>query len=313
MRREQFQDTNSNPAESEGSRSFSEHTESEDESPEECIEQMLNALTGLATSPLKRSFSRGTAAARVFLLNDATNSTGRALRQLRTDLVTVLVSLLLCEQRNTIGKELTNLGVLLQRVYEGLAQFQGQSFVKDVKNQLKPDAPPVNVVHLYLGYIASDPAAVLAAVLLSVHLLRKSPNWVPQPHEDYCLLVLRQAVIVEINSALDDPLRRISSPIMIAVALLSAYEAHYGSIQGWHIHVAGLVRMIQVRGGLAEIGRQSIYEELWFLWQIRNTSSIAKCEDYWVTVSRTSALRHPRANLEVFYAEDLKGKQTGQA
>lgn len=108
---------------------------------------------------------------------------------------------------------------------------------------------------------------------------------------------------------IDDP----SSSVMIAVALLSAYEAHYGSIQGWHTQVAGLVRMIQMRGGLAETGRQSVYEELWFLWQIRNISSIAQCEDCWVTVSRTSALRHPHANLEVFNAVDLKGKQTGQS
>lgn len=54
-----------------------------------------------------------------------------------------------------------------------------------------------------------------------------------------------------------------------------------GSTENFHVHMRGLVQMINLRGGLSRLNEtQKLFEE-YIVWQETNVSAIMQCEPYW--------------------------------
>lgn len=68
------------------------------------------------------------------------------------------------------------------------------------------------------------------------------------------LLRLRYQAVQSINQLLHDPNKPLDDGIVGAVAKMASYEAMFGSIENYHLHMRGLMRIIAQRGGLASLG-----------------------------------------------------------
>ncbi|KAK4980927.1 hypothetical protein LTR28_011979 [Elasticomyces elasticus] len=74
------------------------------------------------------------------------------------------------------------------------------------------------------------------------------------------LLGLKGKAIEAINEALADPVRSTSDSSIGAVATLASYEAMCGNVDVFQMHVAGLQKMVRLRGGLASLGLDGLLE-----------------------------------------------------
>ncbi|KAL9028876.1 MAG: hypothetical protein Q9196_002815 [Gyalolechia fulgens] len=69
------------------------------------------------------------------------------------------------------------------------------------------------------------------------------------------LYQLKEDAIASINRALRDPNLALSDQVIGAVAKLAAYEAGFAEDEGqYHIHMRGLTKMVELRGGLKCLG-----------------------------------------------------------
>ncbi|KAI4176631.1 MAG: hypothetical protein LQ343_000922 [Gyalolechia ehrenbergii] len=68
------------------------------------------------------------------------------------------------------------------------------------------------------------------------------------------LYQLKEEAIAAINRALRDPKLAISDQVIAAVAKIAAYEAGFaGDEEQYHIHMRGLTKMVELRGGLESL------------------------------------------------------------
>lgn len=98
-----------------------------------------------------------------------------------------------------------------------------------------------------------------------------------------------------INTAIGVPQRSTSDQLIIAVMLLAAYEALHGQRDLYHVHMKGMVQMINIRGGLPGLGMNG-YLEAFVLWQDGNLANIYGGEGYSHLVRNPSS--RPRAKAE---------------
>lgn len=152
-----------------------------------------------------------------------------------------------------------------------------------------------------MDIVLSDSASLIAAILIAIVRLTRSKR-ASEPAIWYHLWQIRGFLFRSINAALDDPLRALSEPIMVAVALSSAYEAeHDPSTVQYRTQMDGLMRMITLRGGLSKIGEEDPWSELFYLWHITNTTSRTGCPQIYDAVRRTSRLvEGPRADADTW-------------
>jgi len=151
--------------------------------------------------------------------------------------------------------------------------------------------------------IFTEPVLLTTAILLGVinHL-----NTLDRRLEGQTLVGithLENFLIQSLNTALDDPSRRVNNQVLIAVALSAAYDIKHGGGKAFHIHMEGLVRMIEMRGGLKAIISADPYTARVLVWIDTNASKIAGCRAYLQDMSEEigETLR-PRANTEIFRA-----------
>ncbi|KAL8814373.1 MAG: hypothetical protein Q9223_006397 [Gallowayella weberi] len=101
------------------------------------------------------------------------------------------------------------------------------------------------------------------------------------------LYKLKQDAITSINRGLQDPQRAISDQLIGAVAKMAAYEAGFaGDEAQYHIHMKGLVKMVELRGGLQALGLNGLLARM-LLWIDLNAAFILKTHLYF---SHTNAL-----------------------
>ncbi|KAL3441422.1 hypothetical protein BJX65DRAFT_322440 [Aspergillus insuetus] len=84
------------------------------------------------------------------------------------------------------------------------------------------------------------------------------------------LLALRYEAVQAINEALDaqEP-GRISDAIVGAIAKMASYEAMYGDVHNYAVHMRGLERVVELRGGLDELGLAGLLRRI-VIWIDRN-------------------------------------------
>ncbi|EPE26345.1 hypothetical protein GLAREA_02257 [Glarea lozoyensis ATCC 20868] len=96
-----------------------------------------------------------------------------------------------------------------------------------------------------------DPAAFQVVILFSARhqaSVASSPNMVPNQ------LVLKQKAITAINEGIRDINRSSKDALIGAVAKMAFYESMFGDLEAFDVHMLGLKRMIDMRGGLLSLG-----------------------------------------------------------
>ena len=89
-----------------------------------------------------------------------------------------------------------------------------------------------------------------------------------------CIWELRSFVTRTINEALQDPERGTCDALIGAVLILATHEGLQGKANSYHIHMRGLVQMINLRGGLVSLNRRQKYLESMVKWQDANVSAV---------------------------------------
>jgi len=120
--------------------------------------------------------------------------------------------------------------------------------------------------------VLSSPVLLSAATLVIISRLRYLQG---QTHSTLALLKLRGFVIDGIQTALADPIRSTSDHIIMAVAVMSVYEALFGHKELHHVHMEGLRRMLELRGGLHWLDLDGLLESL-LLWYDAHTANITR-------------------------------------
>ena len=113
------------------------------------------------------------------------------------------------------------------------------------------------------------------------------------------MLSLEGHLVHTVNAALQETGRATSDPLLVAVALCAAYEIRLGKVDAYAFHMSGLVRMLEIRGGLDALEDSTPGLARMLMWHDVNTSATFGCEPYLQRQENIRALR-PRANPSVF-------------
>ncbi|KAL8677403.1 MAG: hypothetical protein Q9186_006158 [Xanthomendoza sp. 1 TL-2023] len=117
-----------------------------------------------------------------------------------------------------------------------------------------------------------------ASHYLSINRLQCTPE---------VLYKLKQDAITTINRGLQDPQLATSDQLIGAVAKMAAYEAGFaGDEVQYHMHMKGLVKMVELRGGLQSLGLNGLLARM-LLWIDLNAAFILQTHLYF---SHTDAL-----------------------
>ncbi|KAK4502822.1 hypothetical protein PRZ48_006248 [Zasmidium cellare] len=225
-----------------------------------------------------RTFSRGIMAFQTFLLQDADNVVGTCLHHLGMDV------------SSTLG------------CYEFIVKTQSAMFESEIGPRVGvPERMPHHI--RYMRFIFTDPVLITAALLTTVsYLTRSRRHQTGHARDLYHLLQLRGFLFRSINMALSSPSRSLSDQLLVAVALSSAFELeHDPTMQSYKTQMDGLVKMIDLRGGLSRIGDDDPGAERFFMWHVGSTATLSGQHHYYEEVSRTSRLAtRPKADASQF-------------
>jgi hypothetical protein len=162
--------------------------------------------------------------------------------------------------------------------YRMISVIQAQDF----DAQYGEITPGVISWEKFYAYIFTDPMLLTVAILLTIrHQFEVFGRDASSRSPDGArILNIERFLLKSINEALKDPVRSISDQMLVAVILYAAYEIKHGTGERYHIHMRGLLQILNLRGGLREVGRQDPYTERLLLWQDANTAQLAGVESY---------------------------------
>nr|POE86577.1 hypothetical protein CFP56_46761 [Quercus suber] len=185
---------------------------------------------------------------------------------------------------------------MMQNYYDHIVYVQSRAIQDQYATGLKSDFAHQR----FMGFIFSDPNLLIIAMLISVRgLLSPSGESLPA-YAHFHVIQLYNFLIKSVNTALDDKKRSLSNHTLVCIALLAAYEVKHGSLDNYHLHMRGLVQMIELRGGIHAVGLQESWIERFLLWNDVNSAEIAHCQPYCSRLTQPSALRVPKADMEVY-------------
>jgi hypothetical protein len=153
----------------------------------------------------------------------------------------------------------------------------------------------------FYAFVYTDPILLSTAVLLGVRNQLDVLGKCIEGQTFASVIQIERFLMRSINDALGDPIRGISDQMLVAVALCAAYEIKHGTGACYHVHMRGLVQMINLRGGLLAIGSPDPYIVRLLTWIDTNTSNIAGCKPYLQGMANGLA-SHPHANTAIFRA-----------
>lgn len=86
------------------------------------------------------------------------------------------------------------------------------------------------------------------------------------------LLALRYEAVSSINLSLEvQQLGTVGDALVGAIAKMASYEAMFGSLEDYHIHMQGLTRVISLRGGFTSLGLNGLLHRI-VIWIDRNAA-----------------------------------------
>ncbi|CZT21159.1 uncharacterized protein RCC_07020 [Ramularia collo-cygni] len=202
------------------------------------------------TGVLEQSFSRGSMAFRTFCLDDPSNIIGSSLSRLQLDVSSVL------------------------HFYHVIVDFQSKDFAEQFKVE------HAAAFSSFLDVVLRDSIPLTIAILVAVRHLVLMKGSAPSSRDLYLEKVMRGYLVNCVNAALNDPHRSTSDPMLAAVGMFAIYEVKYGNLEAYHVHMSGLQQMVRLRGGIAEVSRQSPFVGGFIFWLDKNSSALANCVAY---------------------------------
>ncbi|BAE60722.1 unnamed protein product [Aspergillus oryzae RIB40] len=110
------------------------------------------------------------------------------------------------------------------------------------------------------------------------------------------LLNLRCKAVQAINDALKyQPPDRVNDALIGAIAKMGSYEAMYGDMASYSVHMRGLTRAVGMRGGLSMLGLNGLLRRI-VVWIDRNAAFL-----------HGSALYYPGATFAPAWDQELIG------
>lgn len=116
--------------------------------------------------------------------------------------------------------------------------------------------------------VMSEPALFSVIILLAAShyaSLQSGPSSIKLD-----LLSLRYEAVLSINRSLDAR-HTIHDALIGAIAKMASYEAMFGSLENYGIHMQGLAQAITLRGGLPSLGLNGLLHRI-VLWIDRNAA-----------------------------------------
>lgn len=124
------------------------------------------------------------------------------------------------------------------------------------------------------------------------HSRRKLPTNAPT------LLELRQRAISSINGTLSDAEACKTDQTIGAVFCMSLLESMYGDPGSYQVHMAGLAKMVRLRGGLGALGLDGLMARM-IVWLDFNHAKVHGTQlvfdESWDVEKRPSPFKHPKA------------------
>lgn len=132
----------------------------------------------------------------------------------------------------------------------------------------------------FYGLVFTDPILLSTALLVGVRNQLDVQGRSLKGKTLIGVLHIERYLMRRINEALRDPVRGFTDQMLLAVGLCAAYEIKHGNGACFHIHMRGLVQMINMRGGLLAIGTPDPYVLRVLFWLDINTTKLAGCKPY---------------------------------
>lgn len=93
------------------------------------------------------------------------------------------------------------------------------------------------------------------------------------------LLKLKSDAIGSIHNSLQCDRNSVSDALIGATAKMASFEAMYGQVESYHMHMNGLRKMIEMRGGLNALGLDGLLRRI-VVWIDLNSSFLLKIPRY---------------------------------
>lgn len=140
--------------------------------------------------------------------------------------------------------------------------------------------------------VITDRALFLVIVLLAASHYVSCHNYTDLKLE---LLQLRYEAVRSINRTLDTESCVVNDAMIGAIAKMASYEAMFGSLAMYKMHMQGLTRMIELRGGLSSLGLNGLLRRM-VIWIDRNAAFLHGSELYFPGAYFVSGVPLPDPN-----------------
>ena len=185
-----------------------------------------------------------------------------------------------------------------QDCYKLIVQIQSRDF----EQHYSPNHSGVIVWERFYRFVFTDPVLLTVALLITIRYRLECLGYRNRERDFIQVLQLEEFLIQRVNTALQEPERAVSDPMLVTVALCAAYEVKNGNSDAYHIHMKGLMRMIDLRGGLGALYESDPYLERMLIWHDVNTSQIIGHEGYLLHLPNSLGQARPVSNLPTFQA-----------
>lgn len=95
------------------------------------------------------------------------------------------------------------------------------------------------------------------------------------------LLRLKSKAISLVGTAL--AINGPSDQLIAAVAKMASYESMFGDVRGFQAHMAGLLKMVEMRGGLSSLGMKGMLARM-CVWIDRNAALVQNTSHHFIDV-----------------------------
>ncbi|PWY94815.1 hypothetical protein BO94DRAFT_285155 [Aspergillus sclerotioniger CBS 115572] len=117
--------------------------------------------------------------------------------------------------------------------------------------------------------VMTEPALFLVIMLLAAsHHASVNPQ---SPEIKLNLLSLRCEAVRAVNKALGEQQGGLDDALVGAIAKMASYEAMFGSMNDFGVHMQGLLRAVDLRGGLSSLGLNGLLRRI-VVWIDRNAA-----------------------------------------
>lgn len=145
--------------------------------------------------------------------------------------------------------------------------------------ELDLDGPKGQLRTTWFHFVIADAAAFSVVMLLSAANYISVDSANPPPLGANGMLQLKHNAIMAINDVFVDERTRLSDGAIGAIAKMASYEAVHGDVQSYRLHMDGLQRMIELRGGLSCLGLGGLLRRM-IIWIDLNSSFLLKTSRY---------------------------------